>query len=276
MGNVLSLLPGLPIFISDQASPSVLWCYTGGGHFFKEIFEQIMKINHESIPICFVFSNAGALVANRYGFFWKLAHSKAKKEFFHFIFENVVAQYNIKQILREADFSCSIIANDPAFSVAVALANSEVRCIIGCPLTANIAAKLASGIADCFISNLLSAGLKSEKKVAILPTDALSQRIKTKLPIRQINQASTAQINPAICKFNALKKMPNDQIQFLPEFCVGCQVCVRKFPKVFSYGDEIKIKIREVDSQNIQKLSGELTVFQSPSDIFPFVRQFFQ
>lgn len=276
MGNILSLLPVTPPFLSDQASSAILWCYTGGGHFFDEIFIQIKKINHESIPICFVFSNAGALVANRYGFFWELAHSDARKEYFHFIFDDTVAQNNINKILQGADFSYSLVSTDPAFSVAVALANSDVRCIIACPLSANTAAKLAFGIADSFISNLLSAGLKSGKDVAILPTDAQSRRMKTKLPIRQIKPSSTDQINTDVCEFNALMKTSTNQVQFLPQLCVGCKICVKKFPEVFSFGDQIEVKIREVDSRNIKKLSSELTVLQTPNEIYTFIKQFFQ
>lgn len=269
----MSLLPQLPSFLSDQTSPSVLWCYTGGGHFFQEIFGQITKVNRESIPICFVFSNAGALVANRYGFFWKLIHSDIRKENMHFIFDDVVALYNIKNMLLDANFSHSTFSNDLTFSVAMALANSGIRCIVACPLTANTASKLVLGISDSMISNLLSTGLKSGKKIGILPTDATPQRTKTKLPIRQINTASSDQVNPAVCKFNALEESSTKKIQFFSQFCVGCQVCVEKFPNVFSYGDEIEINIREVDSQNIQKLSTELTVFHSPSEILPFIRQ---
>ncbi len=273
MGNKLSLIPHFTSFLSDQTSPSVLWCYTGGGHSFEEIFDQIIRVNRKSVPICFVFSNAGALVANRYGFFWKIIHSEIKKELIHFIFEDVVAQYNIKNMLQEGKFSFSTFLNDPTFSIAMALANSEIRCIIACPLTANTASKLVLGITDSMISNLLSTGLKSGKKIGILPTDATPQRIKTKLPIRQINPASSNQVNITVCKFNALKKTPANTIQFLPQYCVGCQKCVKIFPNVFSYGDEIEVNIREVDSQNIQRLSTELTVLRSPSDIFPFIRQ---
>lgn len=276
MGKDLSLLPILPPFLSDKTSSSILWCYTGGGHYFNDLFAQIIKINHEALPICFVFSDAGALVANRYGLFWKLAHSNINKEYLHFIFGDTVAQYNIEKILREADFSYSIISKDPSFSFAEVLANSQVNCIIACPLTANTAAKLALGIRDSFISNLLSSGLKSEKTVAILPTDAFFGRIKTELPIRQIQLTSSSQINIEICEFNALKEAPNNQIQFVPQFCVGCQSCVKKHPAVFSYGDTIEMEIREVDFQNIQKLRSELTVFQSPNEIFPFVQQFFR
>ena len=263
-------------FLTNRSTPFVLWCFTGGGHFFEEILEQIKKVNHESIPISFVFSNAGALVANRYGFFWNLMHSNVRKDYLHFIFENSVAQYNIKKILQKADLSYSTISKDPTFSIAMSLANSEAKCIIACPLTANTAAKLALGITDSLISNLVSSGLKSGKKVGILPTDAISQKIKTKLPIQQIKPASTDQINIDVCEFNALKRTSTNQVQFLPQFCVGCQVCVKKYPDVFSSGNQIEVIIREVDSKNILNLSSELTVLQTPSEIYSFIKEFFQ
>ncbi|UCG90151.1 MAG: hypothetical protein JSU57_00050 [Candidatus Heimdallarchaeota archaeon] len=265
-----------PPFLTNQSTPFILWCYTGGGHFFEEILEQIKKVNHESISIIFVFSSAGALVANRYGFFWNLVHSNMRKENLHFIFENNVAQYNIKNMLQKADFSYSIISNDPTFSVAIVLANSEAKCIVACPLTANTAAKLALGITDSLISNLLSSGLKSGKKIGILPTDATFKTVATRLPIRQNKFVSSDHINASVCKFNALKELSNKMIQFQPQFCVGCQVCVKKYPGVFSYGDEIEVNVREVDSKNIQNLSFELTFLQTPSEIYPFIKQFFQ
>ncbi|UCG03101.1 MAG: hypothetical protein JSW11_03745 [Candidatus Heimdallarchaeota archaeon] len=268
----MSLIPPFSSFLSDQTTPSVLWCYTGGGHFYKEIFDQLRKANRESIPICIIFSNAGALVANRYGFFWKIIQSDCRKKYIHFMFEDLVAQYNIKDMLQETDFSYSILSKDPTFSVAMSLANSEIRCIIACPLTANSASKLVLGITDSMISNLLSTGLKSGKRIGILPTDATQQRIKTKLPIKQINFASSNQIDIAVCKFNALKETPGNKVQFIPQYCVGCQACVKKYPNIFSYGDEIDVQIRDVDFQNIQKLSTELTVFQSPDEILPFIK----
>ena len=118
--------------------------------------------------------------------------------------------------------------------------------------------------------------MKSGKKIAVFPTDVLSQRIKTKLPTRQIKPASSSHINTAVCKFNALKKTPTNQIQFLPQYCVGCQKCVENYPNVFTYGDEIVYRIREIDSNNIKKLSSEVTVIKKVGDIYPFIRKIFQ
>ena len=273
MGKKLSLIPQISSFLSDQTSPSIIWCYTGAGHYFEEIFDLLIRVNKKSIPICFVFSKAGALVANRYGLFWRITHSDYRKRYIHFIFEDIVVEYNIPNILEAANFSYSILSKDPTFSVAIALANTEINCIIACPLTANTASKLALGVTDSIISNLLSTGLKSGKKIGVLPTDAIPQRIQTRLPIRQIKPASTTHVKNSICKFNALLETSTNTIEFQPQFCVGCKKCVEKYPDFFSYGDEIEVKIREVDSRNIQTLGSELTVFNSPDEILPFILQ---
>ncbi|MFW9904617.1 MAG: flavoprotein [Candidatus Thorarchaeota archaeon] len=269
----MSLIPQLSSFLSNKSSPSVLWCYTGAGHFFEEIFDLILDLNRNSIPICFVFSNAGALVANRYGLFWKLIRSDYRKEYAHFIFEEVVAKYNIQDLLQEANFSYTILPKDPTFSAVVALANSEIPYIIACPLTANTASKLVLGVADSLISNLLSAGRKAGKKIGILPTDSKQQRIKTKLPTRQINPSSTTQFDITVCKFKAIEETNTAEIIYSPQYCVGCQACVKKFPNIFSYGDKIEINVRKIDSDNIQRLCTEFTVFNSPSEILPFINQ---
>ncbi len=270
-GNILRQIPVLPDFLSNQASSAILWCYTGGGHLFAENLKEMKNVSYTH-PILLLFSNAGALVANRYGFFWNLVHSEVKKENFHIILEKAVAKFNIQDLL-EKNISYSLILHDPAFSIATALINTDVKCIIASPLTANTAAKLAFGIADSFISNLLSSGLKSGKQVGIFPTDSLSRQIKSTLPIRQIRSVSINNVSPTVCKFNALAKTSKGQLKFIPQYCVGCQRCVKKYPSVFSYGDEIKIRIREVDAQNIQKLRSEVTIFQNPEEISPFLKR---
>ena len=269
MGKILSQLPVLAKFLSKRA---ILWCYTGGGHLFAENLKEIKRISN-NYPILLLFSSAGALVANRYGFFWNLVHSEVKKENFYIILEKAVAKFNIQDLLEKNNFSFSIFHKDPTYSKGIVLANSEVECIIASPLTANTAAKLTYGITDSFITNLLSSGLKSEKQVGVLPTDSLSLQIKSKLPIRQTKSASTHEVSPTVCKFNALAKTSEGQLKFIPQYCVGCKQCVKKHPTIFSYGDEIKIRIREADAQNIQKLKSEMTVFQHPGEILPFIRQ---
>lgn len=267
----------LPSFLSHQLKPTVIWCYTGAGYGYKENYNQIINLNRNAIPIIIIFSNAGALVANRYGFFWNLAQTTIEKDLIHFIFENEkVLQFNIKKLLEQADLSYSTAPNDPAFSYAISLANNDaVRCIIGSPLTANTTAKLVNGIADTYITNLIVHGLKAGKKIGIFPTDASFSEVTSFLPVRYHRKTISRKIDPKLCQFNAIRITNFDQIEYLAHYCVGCLKCVHEFPEVFSSLEEITIKIRQIDAQNANKLASELTVFKEPEQIYHFVKQFF-
>jgi len=268
----------LPSFLSHQSKSTVIWCYTGAGYGYKENYKQIINLNRNAIPIIIIFSNAGALVANRYGFFWNLGQTTIEKDLIHFIFENEkVLQCNIKKILDRANLSYSTAPNDPAFSYAISLANNDaVRCIIGSPLTANTTAKLANGIADTFITNLIVHGLKAGKKIGIFPTDASFPEVTSFLPVRYHSKTISRKVDPKLCQFNAIKINRFNQIEYLAHFCVGCLKCVHEFPEVFSFLEEITVKIRQIDAQNASKLASELSIFNKPEQINPFVKQLFR
>ena len=70
----------LPSFLFHQSKSTVIWCYTGAGYGYKENYKQIINLNRNAIPIIIIFSNAGALVANRYGFFWNLGQTTIEKD----------------------------------------------------------------------------------------------------------------------------------------------------------------------------------------------------
>jgi flavoprotein len=262
-------------FLSQQSAPTVLWCYTGAGHRFEENFEQIIKLNRESIPICFIFSDAGALVANRYGFFWKLSKTIIKKDLVHFLFQNEeILNSNIKIFLNQMNLSYDVIPFDPSFSIAISLAyNKVIACIIGSPLTANTVAKLANGLADNFTTNLIAHGIKAGINIGIFPTDAISSEETSILPIRYNGKGYSKQIETAVCQYNAIKEITLSKIDFLARFCVGCKKCVEKYPEFFTFGDQIKVKIRNTDIQNVKKLRSEVVVFSSPKRIENFVRK---
>jgi dihydromethanopterin reductase (acceptor) len=270
--------PFLPPFLYQKSTSAVLWCYTGAGYCFEENFEQIIKLNRESIPICIIFSSAGALVANRYGFFWKLCQITIEQDYIHFIFQNKdVLHYNIKKLLNRANLSYSVAPNDPAYSQAVSLANNEaVVCIIGSPITANTTAKLANGIADTFITNLITQGLKADKNIGIFPTDAIFPEVISLLPVRYRGNTSTKKINTNICQFGAIKETRSHQIEFLAQYCVGCYQCVKVLPELFFSAKKQKVRIRKIDTQNSDKLSSEVVVFAKPGEIYNFVKEQFE
>lgn len=271
MKKTVSFLP----FLSQRSTPTVLWCYTGAGHHFKENFEHILKLNRESIPICLIFSDAGALVANRYGFFWKLSKTILKKDLIHFIFQNEeILNLNIKLFLNQVNLSYDVIPFDPSFSIAVSLAyNKMIACIIGSPLTANTVAKLANGLADNFTTNLITHGMKAGINIGIFPTDAISSEETSILPVRYNGKGSSKQIKIDVCQYNAIKEITPSKIDFLARFCVGCKKCVEKYPEFFTFGEQIKVKIRNTDIQNANKLRSEVVVFSSPKEIENFVKK---
>ncbi len=271
MKNPFSLLS----FLSQQSTSTVLWCYTGAGHRFEENFEQILKLNRESIPICFIFSDAGALVANRYGFFWKLSKTTFKKDLVHFLFQNEeILNSNIKTFLNQMNLSYDVIPFDPAFSSAISLVyNNKIVCIIGSPLTANTVAKLANGLADNFTTNLLTHGMKAGINIGIFPTDAISSEEISILPVRYNGKGSSKRIGTDVCQYNAIKEITPSKIDFLARYCIGCKKCVEKYPEFFTHGEKIKVRIRNTDVQNVNKLKSEVVVFSSPKEIVNFVKK---
>lgn len=251
----------------------VVWCFTGGGDLFEENLKAfITLLSKENLPILAIFSRAGALVQNRFGFFWKLQQLKLNSPQTLFLFEDAtVLTYNIDSLLKKAQISFGILPFDPTFSRGIWLANQDIRCIIASPLTANSAAKLATGISDTLIVNLLSAGRKAKQRIGIFPTDRFTDVIISKLPVRQKKPLHRNMIDYKACSFYALHAIDSTSVEYRPEYCVGCQKCVQLYPEYFSVGEIVEIHIRKTDQMNTQKLSNEFRVFQSPDEISTFV-----
>jgi hypothetical protein len=226
----------------------------------------------ENLPILAVFSKAGALVHNRYGFFWNLQFLELDESQLLILFEDQeVLTYNIASLLEKAQISYEVLPIDSTFSRGIWLANQRICCIIGSPLTSNSAAKIVTGITDTLITNIISAGKKAKQQIGILPTDQISDIMVSKLPVRQKKPLSQNLIAPQTCSFSALTVGKSSHVEFRPEYCVGCQKCVQVYPEHFSLGEEIKVHIRKIDSLNTQKLSEEFRTFNSPREILPFI-----
>ncbi|WP_455465096.1 flavoprotein [Candidatus Hodarchaeum mangrovi] len=253
--------------------PLILWCYTGGGHHFEENFRALISILDYSIKVLMVFSNSGALVANRYGFFYEIQKYTHFKEKIFFIFENQeIVNYNIEKILVKGGFHYLINRYDPSFSVAQSLSQYSFHHIIVSPLTSNTAAKICTGVNDTLITNLIINSVKMGKEIVLVPTDMEEGSVKTKLPIRFTGGLGDQEFGNFLCKYEAIKYI-RETITFLPEFCVGCKVCVHKLPNIFTYGDVISINVRKVDASNISKLAKEFTIISIPSDIPKLIKK---
>lgn len=259
-------------FLSSD-DPVILWCYTGGGHHFEENFKTLLSILDYSIKVLMVFSNSGALVANRYGFFYEFQKYTHFKQKIFFLFENQeILYFNIKKLLDKSGFRYFIAFNDPSYSVTHSLTQFSFQNIIVSPLTSNTAAKMCTGVNDTLITNLITNFIKMGKEIIVVPTDMKEGTVMTKLPIRFIGGVVDKDFTNSLCNYGAIKCLGRT-ITYLPQYCIGCKDCVNKLPNNFTYGDKFKIFIRKVDASNISKLAEEFIVIANPKDILKLIKR---
>jgi dihydromethanopterin reductase (acceptor) len=250
----------------------IVWCITGGGDFFDENYRVFTHLLSKKYPILTIFSDAGALVYNRYGFFWKLYKSNLKMTNLHVLFESqYVLDFNIAQLLKQTRINYSVLPKDPTFAKGIWLANYIIKCIIASPLTSNSVAKLVTGINDTLILNILSAGKKAGQLIGILPTDRGSDSITSTLPVRQRKPLNSVDMDLKVCPYDALDSRNLPKVEYRSEYCVGCRICVEKYPEYFTVDEKIEIYVRSIDQQNTQKLSDEFRVFHSVDEISVFI-----
>jgi dihydromethanopterin reductase (acceptor) len=122
----------------------VLWCVTGGEHLLAESAEALESLKE---PPTVLFSGAGEEVAAMYGL---------KKRF-------------------EAAASEVVYERLQGSSTPQVMRLPSYRLVVVAPCTANTAAKVALGIADSAVTNVVSQALKLGVKVILLPTDAYEE-----------------------------------------------------------------------------------------------------
>jgi flavoprotein len=133
---------------------TILWCITGAGHLLDECVEKIERIS-ETAEVTVVFSDAGYEVAVMYGLFER------------------IKKYAGEIIIERNQGKSSLFVGR--------LYKKEFEKIIVAPCTANTTAKIAHGIADSLVANIVAQAGKADIPAYILPTDTLNV-LKTKLP----------------------------------------------------------------------------------------------
>ncbi len=206
----------------------ILWCITGAGQFLSEVYEFMGNINGKK-KITVAFSRAGFEVSQMYGLFRKI-----KKN-------------SIEIILEDGQG-----ASSPAIG---RLPKKEYDFVVIAPCTANTIAKIAYGIADSLVSNIVAQALKSRIPVYILPTDAKKIQ-KTRIPIN-IEIEKCRNCKP--CK--AMKNCPNsaffisDRIRINLLRCNACKKCIEFCNyKAISFGREITVYSRRIDMDNVKRI----------------------
>jgi dihydromethanopterin reductase (acceptor) len=133
---------------------NILWAITGAGHFLEESIEFMKSVAKEH-KITIAFSNAGLEVVKMYGFFEEIKKIS-------------------KDIVLEKDQGASA-------PFVGKVTKGEYSFLLVAPCTANTIAKIAHGIADTLITNLVAQAVKSKVHVVIIPTD-FQKREVTKTP----------------------------------------------------------------------------------------------
>ncbi len=219
---------------------NVLWCVTGAGHRLKESYRFMSNLQRVTIA----FSNAGYEVARMYGLL---------KDF---------ERLGNEIILEKNQYHSSPFCGR--------MIKGEYDVVVVAPCTANTIAKLAYGISDTLITNIVAQAIKAKIPVFILPTDAHKIQ-KTKIPVTiDADKCKNCDVClPMLnCPSNAFFITERPRIDLLK--CNACQKCIPhcKYGAI-TFGSIVEVRCREIDIRNVEnvgKIEG-ITIFERFEDL---------
>lgn len=225
----------------------IAWGITGAGHFMRESFDLLKDLKQKSnhLKVTTFLSRAGEEVVRMYGLEDELktiSNGEYLEELFPESGQGASVPKAGRFLLHKYDF------------------------LIVTPATSNSVAKIAHGIADTLVTNAVAQAVKGSVPVYIVPVD-IAGTIESQMPYfidREICMKCEFCPPKEQCKKNAI----TDQVQLLE--CSGCGECVKLCSYGAIQGGMAKIKVRDVDSGNVQilnKLEG-ITVIDKPQS-FP-------
>lgn len=224
----------------------ILWCVTGAGQFLSESLEAMDKLAQagQAGHLTLVFSRAGYEVCCMYG-----------------LLSEIETKYSDIVLEEKQGASSPFVGR---------LSRREYDKVVVAPCTANTTAKIACGIADSLVSNIVAQAGKCKVPVYILPTDAVKKQ-KTRLPVT-LDAEKCA--NCDAC--TAMRVCPNDAIYMSEGMhidlmkCDACLKCVSSCASnAIEFGKEIVILCRPLDVKNAEKMASikGITVLKSPSQL---------
>ncbi|MHA1734299.1 MAG: flavoprotein [Promethearchaeota archaeon] len=236
----------------------IAWALTGAGHLLFETYGVLKKIR-SSIPaeIYLFFSKAALEVTRMYGLrdgFLALADSPAET---HVFFEGEHAH---------------------SFPICGKFNLDFFKYLVVCPTTGNTVAKVATGIADSLVPNIVAMAAKGSPEVFLVPTDLEAGTLQTSLPVTVdpgMCEVCARTLGGRVCSIEEV--CPQEAITSVGGHynvdlrrCVGCKNCVRACEGgAFKFGKKITITIREIDAKNsaaVAELAG-ISVCASPGEV---------
>ncbi len=237
----------------------IAWCITGAGHFLEESYEVFRTIKKGVRPdvsnpkpqtpnlmITIFISNAGVEVLRMYGIFAKL--------------KEISNGDYMEEIFTEPEQGSSS-PKAGRFSL------KKYDAVVVSPATSNTVAKIAYGIADSLVTNVVSLATKACIPVYIVPTDGFPGKVESKMPY-SIDRDKCRGCNDCeprdSCEREAIYGAPIPQIDLLR--CDGCGLCSELCPYDAINGGVVEIKAREIDIRNVEdlrKMEG-ITILERP------------
>ncbi|MCK4475932.1 MAG: dihydromethanopterin reductase (acceptor) [Methanophagales archaeon] len=237
----------------------IAWCITGAGHFLKESYEVFRTIKNEKleqeIKITIFISNAGVEVLRMYG-----------------IFDNLKEISNgdyMEEVFTEKEQGSSF-PKSGRFSL------KKYDAVVVSPATSNTVAKIAYGIADSLVTNVVSLATKACIPVYIVPTDGSPGEVESEMPysIDRDKCKGCDDCEPRDrCEKEAIYGAPTPQIDLLQ--CDGCGLCSELCPYDAINGGVVEIKAREIDIRNVDSLREMegITILDHPKHFLSFPKK---
>lgn len=234
---------------------NIAWCITGAGHFLLESFEVFLKlVKNGSVKVTTLLSNAGEEVARIYGVLDKISQISQGGYYQEIILE------------REQGKS---------FPKAGRLARGAYAALVISPATANTVAKMVCGIADTLVTSAFAQAQKGNIPTYVVPTDYKEGAVVTKLPTvidYDVCIGCDTCLPLEKCPSNAIKMVGKPTIDLT--LCRGCKTCIDLCGYgAISFGKEIETMVRNIDAENVHKLSllGGVMLLKHPYELYDAV-----
>ncbi len=157
------------------------------------------------------------------------------------------------------------------------------KAVIIAPATSNTVAKMVNGIADTIATAVFAQAQKSDVPVIVLPTDVPDKDglMETEIPC-SIDRAVCMEKKCDVCE--PLRRCPVKAIELVDGYprinfskCIGCTLCSRVCPyDAVKCWEKVKLRPRDIDVENINKLSKMSNVFVvgSPQEILTILKDY--
>ena len=239
-------------------SVSIAWGITGASHFLKETFKTMHKVvKTNKVNVTTYLSSAGAQVVRMCGLWNQL--------------ERISNGNYLQEVATETEEG----ASSPR---AGRLLRGIYKALIVSPASGNTVAKVAYGIADTLVTNAIAQAQKGEVPVYMVPTDQQAGFIETTLLYR-VERSECKLCEPCpivtVCSYSAIQirnGIPNINLAL----CQNCRLCIAACPfGAVKYGEKIKLRVREIDLENVKKLKrmNGVMVLEHPRQIEDIIRK---